>query len=77
MFGHSLSQIPPTELVDLFICGLHETPSSTHRNPTNESGGLFILSIQTRRLDRSFESHPRKWVDCSSPTYKRRRFVLL
>src|SRR5881396_35959 len=37
-----------------------------------EVGGLFKSSLPTRkRLAGFFEYHPRKWVDCSSPAYKR------
>jgi hypothetical protein len=42
-------------------------------NTTTEVGGSFKSCLQARRLERFFESHPRKWVDRSSPAYKRRR----
>jgi hypothetical protein len=44
------------------------------RIPPTAVGGSFKSSLQKRRrLDRFFESHPRQWVDRSSPAYKRRR----
>ena len=40
------------------------------QNPINAVGGLFKSSLQTKAARLLLESHPRKWVDRSSPAYK-------
>ena len=37
--------------------------------PPTAVGGSFKASLQTKRLDRFLEYHPRQWVDRSRPAY--------
>src|SRR5882724_13088265 len=50
----------------------NEGRSPASRIPPTGVGGSFKSSLQTKAARLLLESHPREWVDRSSPAYKRR-----
>src|SRR4029453_1954429 len=51
--------------------GTNDDGSTASPNTTHGSGWIVqVLPTSERRLDPFFESHPREWVDRSSPAYE-------
>src|SRR6266478_4549570 len=64
-------RIPPAAVGGSFRSSLQTKAARCFPNPTHGSGWIVqVQPTKRRRLGPFFESHPREWMDRSSPAYK-------